>query len=60
MTTIAAPLTQRETLQRRLVEIESALAANEQKAGEQRRATILEREALMRQRNATLKELSEL
>lgn len=50
----------RESLQKRLVEIESAQIANEQTANAQRAATIAERERLNRERNETLRQLSEL
>ena len=50
----------RETLQKRLVEIESAQVANEQTANAQRAATIAERERLNRERNALLAELANL
>jgi hypothetical protein len=59
-TATVKPDTRKCELQKRLTEIESALVANQQRANEQRAANISEHETLMRQRNDTLRQLSEL
>jgi hypothetical protein len=59
-TAAVKPDTRKRELQKRLAEIESGLAANEQRAGEQRRATVAERERLNRERNETLAALANI